>query len=147
MSQICPKRLLRIFIRKLHFLMAFYMTSPSSPLFNVRNAIVDAPLVMKTQICAWLTCEVCRNESKFILNLEHVRNVIDKFGIANLYLAPSKNKIWRGRNAKAPRIKKYRTRLYVFQRYLKVKFDNFTGFFHQQYVHVLHFRQALAKNR
>ena len=40
------------------------------------NAIVDAPLVTKTEICAWLTCEVCRNESKFILNFEHVATLL-----------------------------------------------------------------------
>ena len=98
---------------------------------------------MKTQICVWFTYEVCRKESKFILNLEHVRDVIDKFGIANLYLAPSKNKIWRGQNAKAPKIKKYRTTLYVSQRCLKAKFDNITIF--QSTIHVLHFRQALCE--
>ena len=67
---------------------------------------------MKTQIYAWLRCEVCR-KSKFILSLARVRNSaksIDKFGIANLYLAPSTNQIWRGRKAKASRIKKYRQR-------------------------------------
>ena len=43
-------------------------------------------LVMKTQICAWLTCA----EIKVISSLERVRNSaksIDKFGIAKLYLA------------------------------------------------------------